>query len=349
MRVGDAPSPGRCGPSARGGSRRGCGCRGSGDRSAAGSSSSAVDHPGPSSSAGSTGRTASSTCVDPGRPRPPAAGRRPGRGARCMRAVIVPSALGLGPEVAAGPLGRAPRGVEVAHRGEGQGPARRALPASSSWTMPEVAPVPRRQQGQRGGEVVEAHLVEGHQQRRPPGWGPSTSHGKTVSEQRSLEGRAPIRVVSSATGDRPGPWTAPPVTAAQQRGRQLGVAQGVDDHGQAVVVLEEPEDRVSSPARRNVRLVAGPRSPSTRWTIRPADLGDDVEQAGPAGPAAPRPRRTRRPDPGLRSPPAARRQPGRHQLGQRPAALRRSARAPRRARHGTAWTAGRPARTRSNQ
>jgi len=183
----------------------------------------------------------------------------------------------LGAEVGTGRLWRAARRVEVAQRGQGEGPAARAvrqrlLHHAEIVVRPHPADERRR-------DVVEPGLVEGH-------------HHVDVGTGLRLQPREDREIAAVPAVDHAGAVvvlqhghrSGPPLDAAhgrQEQGRQLRVAQGVGADRQAVLVVEEPEGRLLTRSEE-VRFVGDAAQPGDEMRQPAAGAGHDVEQAGAA-------------------------------------------------------------------
>ena len=199
--------------------------------------------------------------------------------ARCMRAVMVPRACASGPKSPPAASGRPPAAKRSRSevRASAQPPER---PCHRLLHHPQITPLPG-PADQRRRHVVEAGRVEGDQQvDRRPGTVPEPWVDGEVAAIAAVED-GDLLVVAHV-GHRARPGSHAPDRGQHQRG-QLGVAQGVDAHGQPVLVLEEPQRRLV-PGPQEARLVAHPAEADDHVGQATVHLGHHVEQPGPAGP-----------------------------------------------------------------
>lgn len=127
--------------------------------------------------------------------------------------------------------------------------------------------------------MVEPHLVEGEQEAQP---GPRSlgQLGEDGEGQPVLQGQGDRL---GGTADLPDPTGIGLLAEdlAQEGGHHLGVVEGVEGHGQTVVVLEDTEDGILV-AGQEPRLSPGLAQPQHEVDRPLPDPGHHVDDAGPA-------------------------------------------------------------------
>ena len=189
---------------------------------------------------------------------------------------------GLGAEVAAGRLRRAARGVEVAQRGQGEGPAARAVRQRLLHDA-EVAPVPT--QRTSGAATWLNPAASSATIRSTSGRGSSVEPREhhQVATVAAVEHRGVVVVAQD--GDRPGRG-ATPRTVASSSGPSCA-SRSASVHTASPSSSSSSPSAASSPERRKCGSSATPRSPTTKWARRPSTSATMSSRPGRPG-AAPR-------------------------------------------------------------